>query len=582
MAPYPTRSIRAISSSSKPYTFIVVGGGTAGCVLAARLSEDPQTTVLLIERGSIVNGWAAGVPLLSSNFTDQRAPVYKWDSAPLEAVNGRKLTMVAGKALGGSGKINGLIYTRSVPGEYNAWEKAGRKGWGWEDVRPYFEKSEMALGNGASYRGSTGPWQTRGVDNIRFQPVASNIAAVSALGVPSIDKANNPDASAICCTRLDATIDASGRRSATSDAFLPKKLVQERRNLLICTGAIVLSLSVKNGRAVGVFVEEDGDQSVSPQRYEVFAEREVTLCAGAIGTPQILLLSGIGPEAHLMERKIPVLKHLPGVGAHLQDHISVPLLYKVPIADSIDMLLKKPFAALGELLRYCFTGRGIFGTQVQQANIMLQSRLLDDNSRIVSNVRVKDGDPEHVDGHDPANIPDLEIMLIPVNPTERKFELGRSAGTFAYLCTLLRPQSCGSVRLASTSARDQPICDLGMLSSVADRLPLRKVLKAAQALARAVQTNGYQLEDLLVPSSQSDKDLDRFVDENLRTTYHYASSCRMAEEADNGVVDDQLRVHGIAGLRIADASVFPQVPACHLQAPVVMIAERCADFVRLA
>ncbi|KAJ7119435.1 GMC oxidoreductase [Mycena epipterygia] len=570
MAPYPRRAIQDISST--PYTYIIVGGGTAGCVLAARLSEDPKTTVLLIERGPVVEGWAAGVPLLSSNFTDQRAPVYRWDSAPLPAVKDRTLTMVTGKALGGSSKINGLIYTRSVPGEYNAWAAAGRKGWGWDDVQPYFEKSQ------ASFNPTTGPWKTRNADTIHFQPVASTIQLVPSLGIPYVGQANDPGALTVSCTRLDATIDENGRRSATSDAFLPKKLVRARQNLHICTGALVSSLDIKDHRAVGVYVESDTDTDTSPSRYRASADREVILCAGAIATPQILLLSGVGPEDHLMQHRIPVLKHLPGVGAHFQDHISVPIVYKVPVADSIDGLIKKPFTVIGEFFKYFFTGQGVFGTQVQQANLMLHSTLVDNNSRVVA-------DAKDLDGHDPANIPDLEIMLIPVNPTERKFDgLDSSSGTFSYLCTLLRPASHGSVRLASTNARAQPRCDLGTLSHAADRVPLRKVLRTALALGRAVRTagHGYPLDDLLVPISESDADLDRFTDDNLTTTYHYASSCRMAGEADMGVVDDELRVHGIAGLRIADASVFPWIPACHLQAPVVMVAERCADFLRLA
>jgi len=238
--------------------------------------------------------------------------------------------------------------------------------------------------------------------------------------------------------------------------------------------------------------------------------------------------------------------------------------------------MKQPLAAVGEFLKYCFTGKGMFGTQVQQANIVLRSALLDENSRVVVTDIGKD-----LDAGDPANIPDIEIMLIPVNPTDRKFDnLRKSEGTFSYLCTVLRPKSTGSVRLASLNPREQPLCDLGTLSQADDRLPLRKVLRLALALARTVRASGYPFEDLLVPASESDDDLDSFVNENLTTTYHYSSSCRMDDETHLGVVDDKLRVHGISGLRIADASVFPQIPACHLQAPVVMIAERCAEFLK--
>jgi choline dehydrogenase-like flavoprotein len=234
----------------------------------------------------------------------------------------------------------------------------------------------------------------------------------------------------------------------------------------------------------------------------------------------------------------------------------------------------KPFTAVSELLKYSFTGKGVFGTQVQQANIVLRSALLDENSRNVCSDPSKD-----LNGHDPANIPDVEIMLLPVSTADGPLPgIAKSDGTFTYLCTVLRPKSTGTVRLTSTDPRVQPLCDIGTFSERDDRIPLRKALRLALALARAVRSGGYTFEDALVPTSETDEALDQFANDNLMTTYHYSSSCRMDEESRMGVVDDELRVHGIAGLRIADASIFPQVPACHLQAPVVMVAERCAAF----
>ncbi|KAJ7600421.1 GMC oxidoreductase [Mycena floridula] len=558
------------------YNYIIVGGGTSGCVLAARLSEDPNVSVLLVERGPVVEGWTAAIPLLSSNFTDQKAPVYKWQSAPLTAVDGKRLTMVTGKALGGSTKINGLLYTRSVPGEYNAWEASGRKGWGWNDVEPFFKKSETSLSNNrASYRGTSGPWQTRSINKIHFEPVSRTIDVASSLGIPHVLEANNPASSVVSCTLVDGTIDANGYRNATSDAFLPKQVVKSRPNLHICTRTLVSRLNIQKNRVVGVYLDSDFS-TASLQYYHVSTEREVILCAGAIATPQILLLSGVGPAEHLKQHSIPVVKNLPGVGAHLQDHISVPIIYKVPVADSIANFLINPLVAVRELVKYFFTGTGIFGTQVQQLAIVLPSTLLDETSHVVG-VPAKD-----LDGHDPSNLPDIEVMVIPVNPTERQFNgLAKSSGTFSYLCTVLRPKSKGSVRLTSRNAHDQPLCDLGTLSEPEDRVPLRKVLRLALALGRGLRHEGYLLEDLLIPVSDTDEALDLFANENVTSTYHYSSSCRMDEEAHLGVVDDQLRVYGISGLRIADASVFPQIPACHLQAPVVMVAERCAEYLKI-
>jgi choline dehydrogenase-like flavoprotein len=246
------------------------------------------------------------------------------------------------------------------------------------------------------------------------------------------------------------------------------------------------------------------------------------------------------------------------------------------MADSVDVLMEQPLTAVGQLVRYLFTGKGIFGSQVQQANITLRSSLIDDDSHVVVPDAGKD-----LDAHDPSNIPDIEVMLLPVNPAgSRSPGLPKSSGTFAYNCAALRPKSSGSVRLVSPNAHDMPLCDLGTLTHPDDRLPMRKALRMALALGRAVRAQGYSLEDLLVPASESDTDLDIFTNANVTTTYHYSCSCRMEEEVRMGVVDDELRVHGVGGLRIADASVFPQIPACHLQAPVVMVAERCAAFLK--
>lgn len=569
----PYKTARDVSNQS--FDYIVVGGGTAGCVLAARLSENPRNTVLLIERGPAITSWASRTPLISSNFSDQKAPVYKWASAPLDALGGKTLTLVTGKALGGSTKINGLIYSRSLPAEYNAWERAGRKNWGWKHVEPFFKKSETSLSHPNSpSRGRQGPWKNQSVKKEHFETVRRNIAVSVNTGIPLVE-ANSPSAPPAACTTLDATIDEDSHRCSTDVAFLPNSIVAGRKNLTVCTETIVLSLDIISAddsslSAIGAHLESDR----GGPRFHVSCDKEIVLCAGAIATPQLLLLSGIGPEDHLRAVGVKVLKHLPGVGAHLQDHISVPLVYKVPLTDSIEVLMGKPLVAAGQFLEYIFHGKGIFGQQVQQANLAVDSTLLDSNSEIGQFPS---------DGQDPDaafQLPDTEVMFLPVNTTERKFDgLAKTYGAFSYLCSVLRPESAGSVRLASLDPRQQPLCDLGTLSSPQDRIPLRKILRFALFIAEKVRMEGYPLQDLLIPEGTSDSQLDAFVADNIMTTYHYSSSCRMNLEDRLGVVDDQLRVYGVKGLRIADASIFPQIPACHLQAPVVMVAERCADFV---
>ncbi|KAF9459281.1 GMC oxidoreductase [Collybia nuda] len=577
MCSYPSKSLNSIASKS--YDYIIVGGGTAGCVLADRLSTHGVNSVLLIERGPVVDSWASRVPLISSNFQDAKSPAYTFNSVPLPGLGGRSLALVGGKALGGTSKLNGLIYSRSVPGEYNAWESDGRVGWGWKHVERVFEKSENCLSFGGSPgRGTHGPWQNQTIEEIHFKPVQLNVDAASSMGIPQ-SKSNDPDASVLGWSLLDATIDQQKHRCSTDTAFLPKSIVSRRKNLSVSTGAIVTSLDIEPVtaetdilRVVGLHLEDDSD---SKKRYHVSCVKEVILCAGAIGTSQLLLLSGVGPQEHLTTLGIPVLKHLPGVGAHLQDHISVPILFKVPITDSIELLMGKPITAIKEFLKYLFlNGKGILGQQVQHANIILRSNLLDDHGQVRKHI-----DRSELDSHLAHNIPDIEVMFLPVNPTDRKFDgLAKAYGAFSYLCTVLKPKSFGSLRLASSDPRQQPLCDLGTLSDPEDFLPLRKALRLALLLSEKLRNTGYPLQDLSVPHDQSDAILDSFAKENAMSTYHYSSTCRMDTEDRFGVVDDELRVHGVAGLRIADASVFPQIPACHLQAPVVMVAERCAEF----
>ncbi|KAF5357638.1 hypothetical protein D9758_007502 [Tetrapyrgos nigripes] len=392
-----------------------------------------------------------------------------------------QLTMVTGKALGGSTKINGLIYHRSVPGEYNAWQDAGRKNWSWQHVEPFFKKSEDSLSHGTSpSRGIEGPWQNQSVKE-HFASVRTNVKIATEFGVPLLTEANDPGAPVVACTPLDATIDRENHRCSTDAAFLPRSLVSRRRNLNICTGTICTSLDIKDGNPLevnGVFIEVESDVT---QRYHVTATREVILCAGAVATPQILLFSGIGPERPLKEIGVKVFKDLPGVGARFQDHISVPIMFKALLDNSIEVLMGKPLTAVGQFLKYILNGKGILGQQVQQADVVLRSALLDDNTQLYSM------EPGELDASKPSNIPDIEVMFLSVNATDQQFDgIAKSFGGFTYLCTVLRPQSYGSVQLTSSDPRQQPLWDIGTLTNEADRVPLQKAMKLALMLASNV------------------------------------------------------------------------------------------------
>jgi choline dehydrogenase len=404
--------------------------------------------------------------------------------------------------------------------------------------------------------------------------------ASPSLGIPFIRQSNDPASPAVYCSRTDVSVNEKNQRISAFDAFLPPELVKTRKNLTICTRTVVLSLELQDEavgpRAVGVYIQDEA-ASVKAKKILVSAKREIVLSAGAIGTPQILLLSGIGDPKHLNSVGIEIVHELPGVGLGLQDHLAVALIYKAPRAHTFYELMHNRVHALRELLKYVFTRKGMFLSSYTQVAIFARSALLDDSMHTV-------GSPEDLNAHSPANVPDLEIQPIafgiPNDSEQHQIVLRKEDGAVSLLVQLLRPKSSGSVKLKSKNPRDRPKCDLGALKDANDYVVLRKGIKLALALGQRMKEDGYPSEPLDLPRDESDAALDEFVKGRAISTFHYSSTCRMAPRDLGGVVDDQLRVHGVVGLRIADASIFPTIPACHLQAPVVMVGERCADFIK--
>jgi choline dehydrogenase len=257
-----------------------------------------------------------------------------------------------------------------------------------------------------------------------------------------------------------------------------------------------------------------------------------------------------------------------------QDHLAVPVIYKVPRKHTVYELIQNPLLVVREFFKYLFTGKGLFLSSYAQVLVFARSALLSPASHT-------SGTPEELDAHSPNNIPDIEIQPIAYGSTERdhKDELGKGEGAAMLLVQLLRPKSTGQVKLTNKDPRARPKCELNSLSNAEDSVVFRKGIKLALALGGQMKEDGYPLEPLDVPAGESDAELDAFIKERAITTFHYSSTCRMAPREEGGVVDDELRVYGVEGLRIADASVFPTIPACHIQAPVVMVAERCAEFI---
>lgn len=553
------------------YDYIIVGGGTAGCVLASRLTEDPTISVLLLERGGVHNTFAMRCPLLSASYAQGKHPSVRWNSTPLTAANGRVLEILTGTVLGGASRFNAMIYTRGSAAQYDEWRRQGRVGWSYADLEPYFIKSENAVSTSGDHHGSEGPWSNRQFDGFLFSSFPHAVKAAQDLGISYTEDVNDPEGPSVSCAKLPITSTSDGKRLSTFDAFLPPMITTQRQRLTICTDTLVTKIDFDvdgvQPVASGVFFEPF-ESTPKEQSFYARAKKEIIVCCGAIETPHLLLLSGIGAKDHLTKHGIRVIKDLPGVGRNLQDHVGTTLTYKVPLSDTFHSLESSLARALMEFLNYLIRGRGLFSYPTLQVSIFARSDNLGDSAE------------PSVEQTNREAVPDIEIMPIPHECTYVPSQ--PSQGFFSFICVPLQPKSSGTVELLSLNPHASPKVDLGFFTHEADIKVVRKAVRLAMSLGERMRANGYQMEDYLIPAGDSDEQLDTFIRHNVRTTYHYASSCRMAQEHDTvpGVVDDELRVHGVSRLRIADTSIFPDVVATHLQAPVVMVAEKCADMLK--
>ncbi|KAI0061445.1 alcohol oxidase [Artomyces pyxidatus] len=570
---YPQKRIDALRTE---YDYIIVGGGNAGCVLARRLSEDPRNTVLLVERGDAGDSWLHRTPLTSFHHVSDGRHSVAMESLP-DAGTGRSFTLLAGSGLGGTTRINGAQYTCGVPAEYNSWNQDGRSGWSYKELKPFFDKSEHWVGPvPREYHGSDGPLQVQSFPAYNFDSSRRTAEAAERLGFPGIQDMHSPLEPSVGCNKMQFTIESSGYRSSAFRAYLPQEYVQTvGDHLHICTKTAATRLKFATDahdklRAIAVEIEQ------GPRKRTVKARREIVLTCGALSTPKLLLLSGVGPQDHLREMGIPVVLNSPGVGESLQDHVIVATCYNSPFADSLLSLFRSPTTFVRELYKYLRYGRGwLLGTFVETEVFGISSLV------------GADGKPhalrkEHEDSHDPKNLPDFGVLACPIAANPSNPDADRSKGLFALNVGLFKSQSYGRLRLRSRDPYAHPACEMRYLTAPADLAAIRAGLRVSQQLAREICAGGYELTAFQTPVASDDATLDAYARAHMETMYHYSSSCRMApmEDSRPGVVDDELRVHGIRNLRIADASIFPTVPATHPQALVYAIAEKCADMMR--
>ncbi|MGO8827681.1 MAG: GMC family oxidoreductase [Steroidobacteraceae bacterium] len=526
--------------------YIVIGGGSAGCVLAARLSEDPSVQVVLIEAGSTDAGrLRMRMPLAwRDTFMD---PAVSWGfvSEPEPYADGRVVAAPRGKVLGGSASVNGMMYARGCAADYDDWARAGLEGWSFADVLPYFRRSESNWRGASAYHGGDGPLTvSRHVPDAFIYPRL--MAAARDLGCAQLEDFHGAQAEGFAVP--DFTVHR-GERASTSTRFLHPVL--HRRNLTVITDALAHRLLLQGSRARAVEYGAKGGVR------QLHCDGEIVLAAGAFNSPQLLLLSGVGPAGGIEPHGIRVAHDLPGVGANLQEHQSIAMIYRARGAITFDSRLRADRLAVALLRWLLFRTGAVAGLPVSAQGFVRTAPALDR--------------------------PDLQMLVSPVSMMARPWFPGWRSGAghvFSAASVLLHPASRGSVSLRSGEPTVAPRIVLNLLQAPQDRAAFRRIIRfvrryfatpAAQELVREETIPGGAVE--------SDEALDAFVRANVRTAMHPVGSCAMGT-GDDAVVDAQLRVRGIDGLRIADASVMPSIVGGNTNAPVIMIAEKAADLIR--
>ncbi|MDN7141297.1 GMC family oxidoreductase N-terminal domain-containing protein [Pseudomonas sp. JQ170] len=520
------------------FDYIVIGGGSAGCVIASRLSEDPSLSVCLLEAGGADTSVLIHAPVGMVAMLPTRINNWAFQTAPQPGLNGRRGYQPRGKTLGGSSSINAMLYVRGHRQDYDHWAALGNQGWSYDEVLPYFIKSEQNHSLNDEYHGQHGPLSVTEVSC----PSALNAAFIQAATLNGIGRTPDYNGVEQEGAFMYQVTQRNGERCSAAKAFLTPNL--DRRNLKVLTGATVERVLLEGARAVGVQLRHGGERIVLKVRHEV------VLSAGSFGSPQVLMLSGIGPRHELQKHGIQVAHELPGVGQNLQDHIDYVFTYRSH--DKRDTFGFSPtfsWKMLKAMAQWKRERKGLVTSPFAESGAFFKS-------------------------HPALEVPDLQLIFVPaiVDDHARKMRPGHG---FSCHLTLLRPKSRGTVTLASSDPSAAPVIDPCFFSDPQDMEVLMRGTDIQRAILDAPPLAPYRGKPLYPLVQQDRQALEQDIRNRADTQYHPVGTCKMGHDP-LAVVDDQLRVHGISGLRVADASIMPTLIGGNTNAPSIMIGEKAA------